>query len=141
MIELKAKSENYIPKEELEKAIKGLEKAREEIDRVTAETELANLLNEDFEVTIEIEEAAITMAAIVQHCTSELADELVPELDDDYIEEEYNDRALAKPLLASDFNAYDFKRQMCDFFETGYHVDNFDLVKMFAEKLKVDYLL
>lgn len=141
MIELKAKSENYIPKEELEKAIEGLEKAREEIDRVTAETELANLLNEDFEVTIEIEEAAIAMAAISQQCTSELAGELVPELDDDYIEEEYDGRALAKPLLASDFNSYDFKRKMCDLFETGYHVDSFDLVKLFAEKLKVDYLL
>ena len=71
MIELKAKSENYIPKEELEKAIASLEKARGEIARITAETELANLLNEAFEVTIEIEEAAITMAAITQQCTSE----------------------------------------------------------------------
>ena len=140
MIELKAKSENYIPKEKLEGLVTMLEESENPNDHVNAKV-LSKLLDKDFEVTIEIEEAAITMAAIAQHCTSELADELVPELDDDYIEEEYNDRALAKPLLSSNFNSYDFKRQMCDFFETGYHVDSFDLVKMFAEKLKVDYLL
>lgn len=143
MIELKAKSENYIPKEELEKAIAGLEKAKEEIDRVTAETELVNLLNEDFEVIIEVEESDIIAALTYANGTmdEDVTNAVVESLGDDYIEEEYNDRALAKPLLASDFNSYDFKRQMCDFFETGYHVDSFDLVKLFAEKLKVDYLL
>ena len=140
MIELKAKSENYIPKYKLEGLVTMLEESENPNDHVNAKV-LSELLDKDFEVAIEIEEAAITMAAIVQHCTSELADELVPEMDDDYIEEEYDDRALAKSLLASNFNAYDFKRKMCDFFETGYHVDSFDLVKLFAEKLQVDYLL
>ena len=112
MIELKAKSENYIPKEELEKAIAGLEKARGEIARVTAETELANLLNEDFEVIIEVEEADIIAAITYASGTmnEEVTEAVVESLDDEYIEEEYNDRALAKPLLASDFNSYDFKR-------------------------------
>ena len=141
MIELKAKSENYIPKEELIKVFDELDAADGLTSKMKAESHLQDLIDKDFDLVVEIEEAAIAMAAIAQHCTSELADELVPELDDDYIEEEYNDRALAKPLLASNFNAYDFKRQMCDFFETGYHVDSFDLVKLFAEKLKVDYLL
>ena len=143
MIELKAKSGNYIPKEELEKAIEGLEKARDEIAKVTAETELATLLHKDFEVIIEVEEADIIAALTYVNGTmdEEVTEAVVESLEDDRIEEEYNDRALAKPLLASNFNSYDFKRQMCDFFETGYHVDSFDLVKLFAEKLKVDYLL
>ena len=140
MIELKAKSENYIPKEKLEGLVTMLEESENPNDHVNAKV-LSELLDKDFEVTIEIEEATIAMAAIAQQCTSELADALVPELYDDYIEEEYDARELAKPLLASDFNSYDFKRQMCDLFETGYHVDSFDLVKLFAEKLKVDYLL
>ena len=147
MIELKAKSENYIPKEKLEKAIAGLEKARGEIDRVTAETELANLLNEDFEVEIQLKENDVLNELWEQGSVNETTDYVLANAADDhfinYLEEhgytvkEGDD----KPLLASNFNAYDFKRQMCDFFETGYHVDSFDLVKLFAEKLKVDYLL
>lgn len=141
MIELKAKSENYIPKKELEKAIEGLEKARDEIAKATAETDLWDLLNKEFEIEIEVEESAIADAAKDQRYETELAKELICVLDDAYIEAEYDDRDLAKPLLASDFNTYNFKRQMCDFFETGYHVDSFDLVKLLAEKLQVGYLL
>ena len=141
MIELTITSDKYIPKEELIKVFDELEAAEGLTSKMKAESHLQDLIDKDFDLVVEIEEAAITMAAIAQHCTYELADELVPELDDYYIEEEYDDRALAKPLLASNFDAYDFKRQMCDFFETVYHVASFDLVKMFAEKLKVDYLL
>ena len=141
MIELNITSDKYIPKEELIKVFDELEAAEGLTSKMKAESHLQDLIDKDFDLVVEIEEAAIAMAAIAQQCTSELADELVPELDDDYIEEEYDDRALAKPLLASDFNSYDFKRRMCDFFEAGYHVDSFDLVKLFAEKLKVDYLL
>ena len=119
MIELTITSDKYIPKEELIKVFDELEAAEGLTSKMKAESHLQDLIDKDFDLVVEIEEAAIAMAAIVQQCTSELADELVPELDDDYIEEEYNDRALTKPLLASNFNAYDFKRQMCDFFETG----------------------
>jgi hypothetical protein len=143
MITLKVNSTKVVDKQEIANAFSNLEKAENDTESMKFLSEISDILTSDLEVevTIEIEEAAITMAAIAQQCTSELANELVPELDDDYIEEEYGDRKLAKPLLASNFNAYDFKRQMCDFFETGYHVDSFDLVKLLAEKLQVDYLL
>lgn len=142
MIELKAKSENYIPKEELEKAIKAIEKARGVVDTLTAEVGLDNLLTKDFEVIIEVEVDDIVDAAKAQDESTTLEDAVYDNItDDETVEALYESRELAKPLLASDFNSYDFKRKMCDLFETGYHVDSFDLVKLFAEKLKVDYLL
>lgn len=138
MIELKAKSENYIPKEEIEKLIESLGSTESREPKVV----LAELLDKDFEVAIEVEVDDIVDAAKAQNEESELESSVLDNLtDDSTIEWEFENRDLAKPLLASDFNAYDFKRQMCDLFETGYHVDNFDLVKMLAEKLKVDYLL
>ena len=141
MIELKAKSENYIPKEKLEGLVTMLEESENPNDHVNAKV-LSELLDKDFEVTIEVAVDSIVDAAKAQNEESELEASVLDNLtDDDTIEWEFEKRDLAKPLLASDFNSYDFKRKMCDFFETGYHVDNFDLVKMFAEKLKVDYLL
>ena len=141
MIELKAKSENYIPKVKLEGLVTMLEESENPNDHVNAKV-LSELLDKDFEVTIEVAVDSIVDAAQAQNEESKLEASVLDNLtDDDTIEWEFEKRDLAKPLLASDFNSYDFKRKMCDFFETGYHVDNFDLVKMFAEKLKVDYLL
>ena len=141
MIELKAKSENYIPKEKLEGLVTMLEESENPNDHVNAKV-LSELLDKDFEVTIEVAVDSIVDAAKAQNEESKLEASVLDNLtDDDTIEWEFEKRDLAKPLLASDFNSYDFKRKMCDFFETGYHVDSFDLVRMFAEKLQVDYLL
>ena len=141
MIELKAKSENYIPKVKLEGLVTMLEESENPNDHVNAKV-LSELLDKDFEVTIEVAVDSIVDAAKAQNEESELEASVLDNLtDDDTIEWEFEKRDLAKPLLASDFNSYDFKRKMCDFFETGYHVDSFDLVRMFAEKLQVDYLL
>ena len=141
MIELKAKSENYIPKVKLEGLVTMLEESENPNDHVNAKV-LSELLDKDFEVTIEVAVDSIVDAAKAQNEESKLEASVLDNLaDDDTIEWEFEKRDLAKPLLASDFNSYDFKRKMCDFFETGYHVDSFDLVRMFAEKLQVDYLL
>lgn len=138
MIELKAKSENYIPKEEIEKLIESLGSTESREPKVV----LAELLDKDFEVTIEVEIDDIVDAAKAQNEEYELESSVLDNLtDDNTIEWEFENRDLAKPLLASDFNAYDFKRKMCDLFETSYHLDSFDLVRLFAEKLKIDYLL
>ena len=51
MIELKAKSENYIPKEEIEKLIESLGSTESREPEVV----LAELLDKDFEVAIEVE--------------------------------------------------------------------------------------
>lgn len=141
MIELKAKSENYIPKEKLEGLVTMLEESENPNDHVNAKV-LSELLDKDFEVTIEVEIEDVIDAAKAQDESIALEDAVYDNItEDETVEALYENRELAKPLLASNFNAYDFKRQMCDLFETGYHVDSFDLVKMFAEKLQVDYLL
>ena len=144
MIELKAKSENYIPKEELQKV---LDKIETEDMVCVYDEDLKELIDKDFEVEIQIKENDVLNELWEQESDNETTDYVLANAGDDhfinYLEEhgytvkEGDD----KPLLASNFNAYDFKRQMCDLFETGYHVDSFDLVKLFAEKLKVDYLL
>lgn len=144
MIELKAKSENYIPKEELEKVISKLCENSELTEQAISAIEA--LQYKDFEVEIELEHAEILDAIWGQEDHNVIFDYAKETTDNDDISEYLEEQGFIvkeseTPLLASNFNAYDFKRQMCDFFETGYHVDTFDLVKMFAEKLKVDYLL
>lgn len=146
MIELKAKSENYIPKEKLEGLVTMLEESENPNDHVNAKV-LSELLDKDFEVEIQLDQTDILNVLWEQESGNETTDYVLANADDDYFIEYLEEHGYTvkegedKPLLASDFNSYDFKRQMCDFFETGYHVDSFDLVKMFAEKLKVDYLL
>lgn len=144
MIELKGTSTKVVDKQEIANAFSNLDKAKTDQEREDFRNAVATLLSEDSEteVTIEVEADDIVDAAKAQCEESELEASVLDNLtDDDTIDWEFEKRDLAKPLLASNFNAYDFKRQMCDFFEIGYHVASFDLVKLFAEKLKVDYLL
>lgn len=143
MIELRAKSENYIPKEELEKILNKIE--AEDMVCVYDE-DLKELLGKDFDVEVELEHAEILDAVWEQEDDNVIFDYAKETTGNDDISEYLEEQGFIvkeseTPLLASNFNAYDFKRQMCDFFETGYHVDSFDLVKLLAEKLQVDYLL
>lgn len=55
--------------------------------------------------------------------------------------ENFVPKTVLEELLAKVEAGDDFNRKMCDLFETSYHLDSFDLVKLFAEKLKIDYLL
>lgn len=145
MIELKAKSENFVPKTVLEELLAKVE-AGDDFVQEHVDT-LKDIIDKDFEVEIQLDQTDILNGLWEQESDNETTDYVLANADADrlinYLEEhgytvkEGDD----KPLLASNFNAYDFKRKMCDFFETGYHVDSFDLVKLFAEKLKVDYLL
>ena len=142
MIELKAKSESYIPKDILRDALENVELANDPVSQLKANTDVMALFDKDFEVTIEVEIDDVIDAAKAQDESTTLEDAVYDNItEDETVEALYENRNLEKPLLASNFNAYEFKRQMCDLFETGYHVDSFDLVKMFAEKLQVDYLL
>ena len=142
MIELKAKSESYIPKDILRDALENVELANDPVSQLKANTDVMALFDKDFEVTIEVEIDDVIDAAKAQDESTTLEDAVYDNItEDETVEALYENRNLEKPLLASNFNAYEFKRQMCDLFETGYHVDSFDLVKLLAEKLQVDYLL
>ena len=145
MIELKAKSENFVPKTVLEELLAKIE-AGDDFVQEHVDT-LKDIIDKDFEVEIQLEENDVLKELWEQESDNETTEYVLANADDDhfinYLEEHgYTVKeGEDKPFLASDFNSYDFKRQMCDFFATGYHVDSFDLVRMFAEKLKVDYLL
>ena len=145
MIELKAKSENFVPKTVLEELLAKVE-AGDDFVQEHVDT-LKDIIDRDFEVEIQLKENDVLNELWGQESDNETTDYVLANADDDYFIEYLEEHGYTvkegedKPLLASNFNAYDFKRQMCDFFETGYHVDSFDLVKLFAEKLKVDYLL
>lgn len=141
MIELKAKSENYIPKEELE-----------EIDNeMLSDSEkmlafLQDLVDKEFEVEIQLEHEEIFDTIWEQEDANVIFDYAKETTNNETIAEYLEEQGFIvkeseAPLLASNFNAYEFKRRMCDLFETGYHVDSFDLVKLLAKKLQVDYLL
>ena len=144
MIELNITSDKYIPKEELQKV---LDKIETEDMVCVYDEDLKELIDKDFEVEIQLKENDVLNELWEQESDNETTDYVLANADDDHFIDYLEEHGYTvkegedKPLLASNFNSYDFKRKMCDFFETGYHVDNFDLVKMFAEKLKVDYLL
>ena len=69
MIELTITSDKYIPKEELIKVFDELEAAEGLTSKMKAESHLQDLIDKDFDLVVEIEEAAIAMAAITQRCT------------------------------------------------------------------------
>ena len=123
-----------------------LEESENPNDHVNAKV-LSDLLDKDFEVEIQLEQTDILNELWMQEPNNETTDYVLDSADNDYFIDYLEENGYKvtegdeKPLLASDFNAYDFKRKMCDLFETSYHLDSFDLVKLFAEKLKVDYLL
>ena len=145
MIELKAKSENFVPKTVLEELLAKVE-AGDDFVQEHVDT-LKDIIDKDFEVEIQLDQTDILNVLWEQESDNETTDYVLANADDDHFIDYLEEHGYtvkeggAKPLLASDFNSYDFKRQMCDFFETGYLVDSFDLVKLFAEKLQVDYLL
>ncbi len=62
-------------------------------------------------------------------------------MEDDYIEEEYNDRDLAREWIADDFNDYDFRRKMCDIFELGYQASTIDLLRLLTAKIDKEWLM
>ena len=144
MIELNITSDKYIPKEELQKV---LDKIETEDMVCVYDEDLKELIDKDFEVEIQLKENDVLNELWEQESDNETTDYVLANADDDHFIDYLEEHGYTvkegedKPLLASGFNAYEFKRQMCDFFETGYHVDSFDLVKLFAEKLQVDYLL
>lgn len=54
---------------------------------------------------------------------------------DDMIEHLESKELWPKGPRASDMNDYNFKRFLCDLFETGYHEDDFQLIKSVAVRL------
>lgn len=54
---------------------------------------------------------------------------------DDMIDHLESKELWPKDPKASDMNDYNFKRFLCDLFETGYHVDDFQLIKSVAVRL------
>lgn len=145
MIEIKGTSTEVVDKQEIANAFANLEKAENDTQKMKALSEISNILESDLEADVTIEVEEYDLIELITYANGSMDEGItqavISSLSDDYIEEEYNDRNLAKPVLATDFNAYDFKRHMCDFFETGYHIDSFDLVKLLAEKLEIEYLL
>jgi len=91
--------------------------------------------------TAEFEISDIIKAADEQNMDWELNREVVATIEDDFIEEEFKDRELEKPLLSTDFNDYEFRRQVCDIFEVGYHTPSIDLIKLFTARIDKEWLI
>jgi len=50
------------------------------------------------------------------------------------------DPRVVKPL-AENMNDYDFRRSMCDLFQTGYHVPSIELIKLFTQRIDKEWLI
>lgn len=62
-----------------------------------------------------------------------IIEEIFGYIDNEDILEKANQ--LRPPVKATDMDDYNFKRWLCDVFETGYHVDDFQLIKSVAVRL------
>lgn len=94
----------------------------------------------DIELTFNMEVDDLLTQVHDAKC-QELWDFVVANWDDDSFVEQVKDNGDWPNhfVKAIDQLPCDFKRYMCDVFETGYHIDSWELLKLVAEKLDKDF--
>jgi len=95
---------------------------------------------EDFEVDVEISEF---FAATDDDTEDDLKDYALDYFDDDDLFDYLEGKGYegCKPLIAEDLNDYDFRRKVCDMFQTAYTVSNDVLIKHFLQRIDKDFLI
>ena len=89
-------------------------------------------ITEDVELEVDIEDIA---SDVLSEMAEDDPKEVLSFINDDVIIDDLKSRNLWPEMRASAYNDYHFRRLLCDMFETGYHVEDWQLIKSVAVRL------